>query len=247
MMLPASLSQIAKHALDAVFPPRCACCAEFVMDEGGLCAACWGETDFIRGLACDCCGLPLPGEVEQAPALCDHCAASPPPWARGRAVFLYTGKGRDMVLALKNDRHLLAKPLARWLAAAAAPLIHDGMLVAPVPLHRKRFFERRDNQSALLSQRIAAAHGLEHIPDLLARPQPTASQGGKSAAERAANLSGAICVTPRFEGAIQGREILIVDDVLTSGATLSACAEACRAGGAGNVSVAVLARVARDA
>ncbi|WP_376876348.1 double zinc ribbon domain-containing protein [Albirhodobacter sp. R86504] len=246
-MLTAPLERISYHALNAIFPPRCACCEEFVIKDGGLCASCWGQTDFIRGFFCDCCALPLAGEADGGRTLCDDCHANPPPWQRGRAVFVYKGKGRDMVLALKNDRYALAKPLARWLTSAVAPIIDAQTLVVPVPLHRKRLFERRYNQSALLSARLAKARALEHIPDLLRRPNATQSQGGKTAEQREANLKGAIEITPRHAHRINGRDILIVDDVLTSGATLRASAHACLNAGARKVSVAVLARVARDA
>ena len=249
-MLVAHLERSVKNAVQMIFPPRCLCCGEQVAAQGGLCGPCWRETDFIRGLACTCCATPLLGEVEglatDAEILCDACAAAPRPWANGRAAFVYTASARQMILAFKNDRLDLTKPLAQWLSAAARPILKPDMLVAPVPLHPTRLLKRRYNQSALLAQELARLNSLAYVPDLLARTRRTNPQSGSSG-DRARNLTGAIGLTPRFAQTIRSRHVLLVDDVLTSGATLTACAEACLAAGAAKVSVAVLARVARDA
>jgi ComF family protein len=151
-----------------------------------------------------------------------------------------------MILAFKNDRLDLVKPLSAWLSTSARTIILPEMLVAPVPLHATRFLKRRYNQSALLAQEVARLNTLDYIPDLLTRTRRTTPQFGSSV-DREQNLEGAITLTPRFVQSAQGRHILLIDDVLTSGATLKACALACLHGGAAKVSVAVLARVARDA
>lgn len=244
-MILTQLERSVKSALQMVFPPRCLCCGEQVAASGGLCGTCWRDAEFIRGLACDCCATPLLGE-ETGSVLCDACARAPRPWSQGRAAFVYRGSARNMILAFKNDRLDLTKPLAGWLSSAVRSMINADMLVAPVPLHATRFLKRRYNQSALLAQELARLNALDYIPDLLTRTRRTTPQFGHPA-DRERNLEGAIGVTRRFGRDIQGRHILLVDDVLTSGATLNACAAACLAGGASKVSVAVLARVARDA
>ena len=234
--------------LAAVFPERCLACGGPVAAGGGLCGACWAETPFISGLACDSCGAPLPGRDEGRAEHCDDCLTIARPWARGRAALVYPRSARRLVLALKHgDRLDLVRPMAGWMARAAAPILEPGMLVAPVPLHRWRFLRRRYNQSALLGAEVARRAGLGWCPDLLLRSRRTPSQEGRNRDARFVNLQGAIRVHPGRKGLLPGRHVLIVDDVMTSGATLAATAEACLAGGARGVSALVLARVAKDA
>ena len=244
--MPDAVRSALRMALHTVFPPRCLCCGEAVGTDDGLCGPCWRETSFISGTVCDCCGTPLPGD-DPGPVLCDACLAQPRPWTRGRAAFLYAGTGRKLVLQLKHaDRLDLVPPLAVMLARAAEPILRPKMLVAPVPLHRLRLVRRKFNQSAMLAQGLARERGLACVPDLFVRTRPTATMEGMTRVERMANLEGAIAVTPKHFDRIKGKHLLLIDDVLTSGSTLEATAEAALAGGAAKVSVAVLARVARD-
>lgn len=233
-------------AVRLVYPAACAACGAAADAEFGLCPACWRDAGFLGGLVCDACGTGLPGTDPGEPVLCDDCLALDRPWARGRAVMDYGATARRMVLALKHgDRLELARPMGDWMAQAAAPILVPGMVVAPVPLHWLRLLRRRSNQAALLSARIAHRAGLEHVPDLLIRARRTPSQDGRDRQGRFENLAGAIRPHPRRRARIAGRHVLLVDDVLTSGATLAAATEACLQGGAAAVSVVAFARVAK--
>lgn len=235
-------------ALHLIYPPRCLTCNAPVISDFGLCGTCWRDTPFIAGLVCDLCGTPLPGEDNGSPEHCDDCLHIARPWSQGRAAMLYKDNARKLVLALKHgDRIDLARPAAGWLLRAAQPLLKPDMLVAPIPLHWFRLLKRRYNQSALLSGALSKLAALDHCPDLLQRRRHTPTQEGRTRDARFANLQDALTLHPRRAARVEGRHILLIDDVLTSGATLAAAAEVCVAGGAKGVSVLVLARVAKDA
>ncbi|NPD15400.1 ComF family protein [Xinfangfangia sp. D13-10-4-6] len=241
---------MALGAIRAVYPPQCISCGALVSSDFGLCGSCWRDTPFITGPCCHLCGTPVADDsASQAADLrCEDCHATDRNWQAGRAVMLYRDKGRSLVLALKRgDRLDLAQPMAGWLARAAGPLLTGGMLIAPMPLHRWRLFRRQFNQAALLSAGLAQRVGLDHCPDLLIRARATGSQEGRTREARFAALEGAITIAPRQATRIQGRAVLLVDDVMTSGASFTAAAAACHAAGAARVSVLALARVAKDA
>lgn len=234
-------------ALHLLYPPQCISCSAPVQSDFGLCGVCWRETPFVHGLVCDKCGTPLPGSDSEERALCDDCMTIARPWDRGRAALVYRGNARNLVLALKHgDRMDLARPAAAWMTRAAQPVLVPGMLVIPVPLHWMRLFRRCYNQAALLSRAIAMSARLEHCPDALQRKRATGSQDGKTRDARFANLVDAFSVPKTREGRVRDRDILLVDDVMTSGATFAAASEALLAAGARSVSVLALARVAKD-
>ena len=237
-----------QRALRLVFPPQCVSCGDLVESEFSLCGPCWRETWFISGLVCDLCGAPLPGEEAEGVVHCDDCLQRPRPWARGRAALVYRDKARRLALALKHgDRTDLGRPAARWMFRAAQPILAPDLLVAPMPLHRWRLLKRRYNQAALLAEAVARRAGLEYCPDLLIRPRATPAQEGMSAEARFANMAGRIAAHPRRAARISGRRVLLVDDVMTSGASFTAAAEACHAAGAKEVFALALARAVKDA
>ncbi len=219
------------------------------LDEGerpltsGYSAAAWTRIDFLEAPVCDGCGLPF--AYDQGPgARCAACMARPPAFARARAACLYDDCSRDLVLKLKHaDRPDLGRLFALWLSRVAAELIADADTIAPVPLHRGRLFRRRYNQAAEIARPLARLSGRAFLPDVLVRRRPTATQGGKSGRGRRLNVKGAFVVPPAQRRAIQGRRILLVDDVLTTGATAEACAGALLQAGAAAVDLAVVARV----
>jgi ComF family protein len=232
-------------ALNAVLPPRCLACGETVSDPGTLCAPCWSLLAFIAGPVCAACGIPF--EFESAPgALCGACLARRPAWNTARAALIYDDASRGLILALKHgDRTDSAPALAGWMVGAGRTLLADADIVAPVPLHRWRLLSRRFNQSALLAHAIAARAGVSCVPDLLIRRRRTPSQGGLSAAGRARNVAGAFRVNSLRADSLAGKRVVLVDDVLTTGATAESCAHTLLRGGAAAVDVLCLARVVR--
>lgn len=240
-----------KAILGLLYPQQCVNCEDSVAVDANstpgatLCGSCWREMQFISGQVCGRCGSPLPGDYDDG-SQCDDCLVIARPWSAGRAAVVYAGAGRELVLKFKHgDRPDLGVALGGWLADAAAPLLHPGLIVAPVPLHVRRLLRRKYNQAGLLSADLARRKGLLHIPDLLRRNRHTASQDHRNISDRFANISDAINLNQSHADVVKGREVLLVDDVMTSGATLANAAEALLARGAGPVSVAVLARVVK--
>lgn len=234
--------------LHAVFPPECLGCGARVESDFAICARCWSDTPFVLGAHCDLCGVALPGqEAGGEPLVCEECHAIARPWDAGRAVFHYAGTGRRLVLGLKHgDRAEIARAAGPWMARAAADLLAADPLIVPVPLHWRRLAARRYNQAALLARALAEASGCDWLPDALIRARATPSQDGRDREARFRNLDAAIRVAPRRAAALGGRAVLLVDDVMTSGATFCAATEALRSAGADPVCVIALARVARD-
>lgn len=237
-----ALRRTGGRIVDLVLPPRCAACGSLVANPG-LCAGCWAQVDFIAAPYCQRLGTPFAYDAGE-PLVSPAALADPPDYDRARAAARYDGPARALVHALKfNDRLEVADVLARQMARAGADLIADCDVVTPVPLHRRRLFSRRFNQSALLAERIARLSGRDYLPAAVERVRRTRHQVGLSAAERRRNVAGAFKIARETRPVLAGRRILIVDDVLTTGATVNACARACRRAGAAAVDVLVFARV----
>lgn len=235
--------------LKAVFPPECLSCGALVESEFAICGTCWADTPFILGAACDLCGAALPGQTAEGEALhCEECTRIARPWDHGRAVMGYAGVGRKLTLALKHgDRSDIARAAGPWLARAGADLLGGRPLLVPIPLHWTRLARRRFNQAALLAQAMARTTGLEVAPLALIRRRRTPSQEGRDRDARFRNLDSAIAPHPRHGAVLAGRDVVLIDDVMTSGATFLAATEACRRAGAQAISVLCLARVTLDA
>ena len=235
-----------QSVIRAIYPPQCVACEAQTADDHGLCGACWRETQFIHGLTCDACGTPLMG-TGTGPVHCDDCMTIARPWDQGRAALVYDGIGRRLVLNLKHgDRTDLAVPAAKWMLHAGRAIVAADMVVVPVPLHWSRLIARRYNQAALLSRLVARGLGALHVPDALRRVRrnPKMETVGRDA--RFAALQGAIAYHTGRAHLLAGRDVLLVDDVMTSGATLAAATEAARAAGAQRVCVLTLARVVKE-
>ncbi|WP_439534231.1 double zinc ribbon domain-containing protein [Polymorphobacter sp.] len=229
---------------DLVLPPRCAGCGVIVDGDGRFCGGCWQGLDFLGSPQCESCGTPFAYDRGTG-VRCGACEAAPPPWGRARAALAYQGAARTALLRFKlADRQHLAAMMVPHMARAGAGLLGPAVLLVPVPLHRWRLWRRGFNQSALLARGLARAGlGVLHV-DALVRVRPTLPSVGLNPSERAANVKGAF-VVPRPER-IVGRNVVLVDDVLTSGATASACASSLLQAGAATVDVLTWARVVRD-
>jgi ComF family protein len=234
---------ILRAALDLALPRLCAACREPVEGEG-LCPQCWSKLSFIARPYCERLGVPF--VYDPGPGILSmEAIANPPAYARARAAVRFDEISRALVHALKyGDRLDLAPMMGRWLGHAGSELLPGADGLVPVPLHWRRRWARRFNQSAVLAAAVSATSGVPVVADALKRVKPTAQQVGLSRTERAANVQGAFRVPPENKVDVVGRRLVLVDDVLTSGATVEGCAKALLRAGATNVDVLVFARVA---
>ena len=236
---------VGRALLDLLLPPHCVACDSPVSAPGLLCAECFRRTGFITEPFCARCGVPFASAgLVVADHLCPACQAAPPVFHRARAALRYDAQGRRLILPFKHaDRTEIASALAPHMVRAGAVLLHEADLLVPVPLHRARLFRRRYNQAGLLASAIGRIAGRPCLLDALVRRRATASLGEKSAAERAVEVAGAFQVRPSRAGRLAGRRVLLIDDVMTSGATANACAAVLLAAGAASVDVLAAARV----
>jgi ComF family protein len=239
-------ARILAHALlDLLLPPHCPSCGIDVAVQGTFCAACFAALNFVTEPLCDSCGLPFASAAHAGPTrLCAGCFVSPPAWRHARAAFLYDDASRRLILPLKYaDRQELAAVLATHMARAGRTLLAQADLLVPVPLHRWRLFRRGYNQAALIAQKLARQAQKHACLDALRRTRRTRLLGTLSAAERAEELRGALIVRENRADRIAGSRVLLIDDVLTSGATAGTCARVLLDAGAVHVDVLVAARV----
>jgi ComF family protein len=243
--IPRGLKALPGLALNALLPPRCLACGGAVERPGALCPVCWEAVDFLGPPLCAGCGYPFEFDLGDG-ALCGACVREAPDFDRARAVMRYDELSKRLLIGFKHaDRTEGAPAYGAWLARAGAELLAEADLIAPVPLHWLRLFSRRYNQAALLAQALGRRAERPVVQDLLQRRRHTPPQGRLSAPARRRNVAGAFAVRPAHKDRLQGRRVLLVDDVMTTGATAAACARVLRRGGAGAVDVLVLARVIR--
>jgi ComF family protein len=242
----APLQSVAAKALSSILPPLCLSCDNMLMERQGFCSACWGRLNFIASPFCAACGLPFPftGMEGDDKTLCGSCLEERPLFTEARSVFVYDQTSKDVILSFKHhDRTDAAPALATLLSQAGRAMIEACDVIMPVPLHRMRLFTRRYNQAALLAQALARASGKKVDLVSLTRPRATPSQGHLTRAQRYKNVEGAFVLSKTAD--IKGKNILLVDDVLTTGATANACAKALLKGKAKNVMILTLARVVK--
>jgi ComF family protein len=241
--LTATMRAALGRTLDLALPPLCPSCREPVADQGGLCPACWSKLAFIERPFCERLGIPF--VYDPGPGILSmEAIADPPAYSRARAAVRYDDIARTLVHAFKYaDRIDLAPAMGRWMARAGGELLADADALVPVPLHWRRLWTRRFNQAAALCQTISRASNVPVAHDLLKRVRATRQQVGLSQAERDANVQGAFAVPAEARMAVRGKRLVLVDDVLTSGATVDNCARVLLRAGAVNVDVLVFARV----
>ena len=231
--------------LDAVMPPRCPISGSSVDKAGQLSPQAWSALHFIDAPYCWRCGVPF--AVEYGNNIeCPSCVKEMPTYDRARAAVVYDDASHKLVVGFKHaDRTELAPALAKWIERISHSMISTRSYLVPVPLHRRRLWGRRYNQSALLAQSVAKFTGALYAPRILARNRPTPPQKNLSASGRKRNMAGAFSVLPTATKTVENAQIVLVDDVLTTGATLSACAKALKRAGAARVDAVVLARVVK--
>jgi len=230
------------YLADLVLPPLCVACHDPLDRHNALCPRCWSGLRFIRAPLCNRLGIPLPYDAGDQP-VSSTALRHPPLYDRARAALAFDGVARDLVHAFKYaDRHEAVPLFTRWMSDAGRTLIAEADVIAPVPLHPWRLVRRRFNQSAVLAGRLARAHDKPLILGL-ARLRNTKQQVGLAFGERRANVEGAFRVSPERFAALAGRRVLLIDDVITTGATVEACALALKEAGASVVDVLAVARV----
>ncbi len=238
--------RLARLVIDALLPPLCLSCGAEVAEPGSLCPACWSAMIFLGDPSCACCGLPFeldPGEG----AVCGACARRVPRFGRARAVFRYDDASKALILRFKHaDRLEGVGAFARWMARAGGAMLKEADLLVPVPLHRWRLLARRYNQAALLAVAIGRLAGVAVEPGMLARVRRTPPQGHLGHDARARNVAGAFAVAEGRRSRLGGRRVVLIDDVMTSGATVDECARVLLKAGASAVDVLTLGRVVRE-
>lgn len=237
-----SLRRLAAALVDFALPPRCGGCGDIIDEVDGFCAPCWSSIEWLGNAGCTRCGIPLEGTDAE---LCGRCIAAPSPLDRMRAAVAYGDLSRLIALKLKYGRKVA---LARTMARFMAPLRADAglpALIVPVPLHRRRLWSRGFNQSALVARDLARRWEIPVAPRLLRRTRSTPPLKGLNYQQRRRTVAGAFAVDPAAR--LDGRAVILIDDVMTSGATAEACALSLRKAGAARIELISWARVVRPA
>lgn len=238
-----AVRRLVAPVIDTLLPHTCLACGAIVDAAGVLCPACWDGVELIGPPCCDACGLPFEYDAGDG-VLCGACVRHRPPFGRARAPMLYSAASRRLVLSFKHgDRTDAAPAYANWMIRAGVDLIAAADILVPVPLHWTRLFARRYNQAALLAKEIGKKSGLRVDVSVLVRRRRTPSQGSMGRSARRRNVAGAFTVSPHQAVNIADCRIILIDDVMTTGATVSACARALKNAGASSVDVLTLARV----
>lgn len=233
--------------LNLLFPPRCVACGAATSAAHGVCVPCFESLRFIASPQCDCCGVPFEYDPQMSDAQCGACLVSRPAYHKARAVFAYDDTSRRMITQFKySDRVERANSYAAWMARAGAALIADSDVLVPVPLHLWRLLQRRYNQAALLAYSVS---DLCHLPvwsDALLRVRHTPPQASLDRTARLENVKTAFAVNRDYGSALAGKRVLLVDDVMTTGATIEACTRTLLSAKVEQVNVVTLARTIRD-
>ena len=242
-----NFNAVGNFLLDQVIPPTCLSCKTPVGNSASLCSACWQSLTFVSKPYCQVCGQPFDVE-DHDNQLCGKCIGRQPPYSRLRSALVYDDESRSMILSFKHGDQLNACPtFTKWLSTTDPSLFDNLDTVTAVPLHWQRLFRRRYNQSAMMSNALSKGIGVKSIPDLLVRERNTPSQGHLTRSQRKTNVRGAFSINKRYTEYVSAKTILLIDDVLTTGATIEACCRTLTKAGAAEVRVLTLARAVNPA
>lgn len=236
---------IITKALNAIYPPQCLSCKTIIGENGNLCPDCWEVIHFISGSKCNICGIPFEYEINEA-AICGSCMFKKPSYDCARAVFKYDDASRSLITSFKySDKIAASDYFAKWIARSASDLIDEADLIVAVPLHRIRLFTRRYNQSSLLANSLAKLTKKPIHHNMLRRTKNTKPQAGMMFKQRILNVRGAFKINAKYADLIKGKNIILIDDVMTTGATIEACAKAIKKAGASKVTALTVARTVK--
>lgn len=234
-----------KKTLDAIYPPQCIACHAPVGVAGNLCASCWNDVNFIANPLCSCCGTPFELSAYGG-AVCGECIAHPPLYKMARAVFCYDDASRRLITSFKySDRIYTSDAFAKWMLRAGEEIMQDADFIISVPMHRLRLITRRYNQAALLANSMAKQSSLPVYHKILLRKKYTKPQASLTFKQRKLNVKGAFIINPKYMDRIINKNIIIVDDVMTTGATIDACIRPLLKAGAASVNVLTIAKTVK--
>lgn len=234
--------------VDFVLPPRCIVSGDIVDTQGMISPSAWAALHFISDPQCQRCGFPFDFDDGQASEnmICGVCQKNPPEFGCARSALVYDDASRDVVLAYKHADQTQSVPsFIPWLRRAGASVLKDANYIVPVPLHRWRLLRRRFNQSALIAQYLSKETNIPCILSALSRTRATQTQGHLRPDERKKNVRNAFLVNPEYIGRLKGKKIVLIDDVYTTGSTVTECAKALLKAGVASVDVLTLARVVK--
>ena len=239
--------QLVHHSLNLLFPPQCGLCRAMIGENGGICSDCWQKINFISAPFCEICGYPHEYDMGDG-AQCAACMANRPEFHGHRSVMHFDDASKRLIHDLKfYDKPLLVEMFARWLNRTAPDwLQQEQAILAPIPIHRWRLLKRKYNQSALLAKALEKQCQRPVMYDLLKRTKNRPPQASLTRKERLKNLSGAFQVSEKYKPQLKGRSVILIDDVMTTGATLNACAKQLKKAGAGRIFCLTLARTVLD-
>jgi ComF family protein len=217
-----NIKKLGDQLLDLVFPPACLLCDAQVLVAHSLCADCWGKMTFISDPLCSVCGVPFPVALEDE-NICHICLQNKPIFTMARAVVRFDDATAQLIHNFKYyDRPDYAVLMASLMSKYHDAQLYNAALITPVPMHSKRLRERQYNQAGLLAKHIARKIGVRFVPDLLIKTKHTPSQSGLTAEARKENIKDAFVMNPKFK--LRNQSIILVDDVITTGATMNECA-----------------------
>ena len=241
-----SFLNLFEAAISTILPPRCAGTGEIVDIQGAVSPNFWSELQFIEKPFCKQCGIPFSFEVDEN-IICASCIELEPMFDQSRSAVVYNDASRRVILNFKfNDKTSLVHTFIPWMVRSGINLINSADYIIPVPLHHKKLRERRFNQSALLAQGVAKKTKTNYLPDGLIRTRYTTPQKGLSKKYRNRNVQGAFAINDPYLDEFAHTNILLIDDVFTTGSTLNECARILKNAGAREVNVLTIARVTKD-